>query len=148
MLRRFWTTSNFYSVLNMLWIFSDGKKLCQDCMVNIQNNRWPGESLEYVTILIKIEHSVNMMVVGMITNDRDIMSLFIFTHGFTLNIWGLHQVSGGSSATLGVVAQGGGVAGRSYAWKQDSKPCDTNRRTQLWLSENFLDHINPKNQAT
>ena len=33
--------------------------------------------------------------------------------------------------------------GRLYVWQQDSAPCHTSRKTQAWLSENFVDHIGP-----
>ena len=85
-------------------------------------------------ILMKTKYPVHIMVFGVVSRNRDIMSLFIFPHGLRLNIKCLEEVM------LPYIERV--AAGRPV--RLAVRLCHTtNRRTLCWLLENFCGHITP-----
>ena len=71
--------------LNMLWFFSDENNICQDQVLNTQNNCWLALSPHGVLTVMKTKHPIHIMMFGMVTSDSDVMPPFIFPHHFRLN---------------------------------------------------------------
>ena len=83
---------------------------------------------------MKSKHLVHIKLFGVVTIDGNVMFLFIFSHGFTLNteayIKWLGQVVLSWSERV--------ATERRYIWQQDF-----DRRIQFWLSEKFCENITP-----
>ena len=124
---------------NMLWFFSDEKNFCQDQKINSQNNRWLAVSPKDVPRVMQTKFPATIMVFGVVSSEGDVMPPHFFADGLRLNTEGYIQVlSEVVKPWIDRVARG-----RPYVWQQDSAPCHTSRKTQAWLSENFVDHTGP-----
>ena len=122
---------------NMIWFFSDEKNFCQDQAVNNQNNCWLAVCSEDVPKVMQTKFPATVMVFGVILSH--IMPPYIFQKGLKVNtveylkVLEMHILPG-----ICKVANG-----RPYVWQQDLTPCHTQRKTQLWLSNNFIDFVSP-----
>ena len=65
---------------NILCFFSDEKNVCQDQMVNPQDNCWLALSPQDVQIVMKSKYPVNIMMFGVVTSNSDVMPPIIFPH--------------------------------------------------------------------
>ena len=80
-----------------------------------------------------------VMVFGVVSSEGHIMLPYIFQKGLKVNtveylkVLEMHILS-----WICKVADG-----RPYVWQQDSAPCNTLRKMQLWLSNNFVDFVLP-----
>ena len=124
---------------NMLWFFSDEKNFCQDQKHNSQNNRWIACNQSKVQIVSQTKFPQTIMVFGVISSEGDVMPPHVFEQGLRLNTDGYIDL-----LTNVVKPWILGVArGRPFVWQQDSAPCHTSRRSQMWLSNNFFDYTSP-----
>ena len=57
----------------MLRFFSDEKIFIQDIKPNQQNNRWLSASPEEVPIVMHLKYPVHVIVLGVVSSNRDIM---------------------------------------------------------------------------
>ena len=71
--------------LNILCFFSDEKNVCQDQIVNSQNNCWLALSPQDIPKVMKSKYPVQIMMFGVVTSNSDVMPPIIFPHGLTLN---------------------------------------------------------------
>ena len=123
----------------MIWFFSDKKNFCQDQAVNNQNNHWLAVCSEDVPKVMQTKFPATVMVFGVVSSEGHIMPLYIFQKGLKVNMVEYLKV-----LEMHVLPWIRKVAdGRPYVWQQDSAPCHTSRKTQLWLSNNFVDFVSP-----
>ena len=79
------------------------------------------------------------MVFGVVSSEGHVMLPYIFQKGLKVNMVEYHKV-----LEMHILPWIHKVAdGRPYVWQQDSAPCHTSRKTQLWLSNNFIDFVLP-----
>ena len=123
----------------MIWFFSDKKNFCQDQVVSNQNNRWLAVCSEDVAKVMQTKFPATVMVLGVVLSEGHIMPLYIFQKGLKVNTMEYLKV-----LEMHVLPWIRKVAnGRPYVWQQDLAPCHTLRKTQLWLSNNFVDFVLP-----
>ena len=87
--------------------------------------------------LIKSKYPVDIRVFGVVTSDGDVMPLFIFSHSLTLNMEACIKCL--EELVLPWIEKV--VAARHYIKQPDSTLCQTCRRIEFWLWENFCDYI-------
>jgi hypothetical protein len=58
---------------NILIFYSDEKNFNQDQKVNSQNNRWLCQDPKEVPIIMKIKFPAHVMVLGVVSNEGDVM---------------------------------------------------------------------------
>ena len=100
-------------------------------MGNSKKNFWLALSLKDMPILMKTKHPVYIMVFGVVTWE-EVVRPFIFSYGIRRNM---------ETYILYMDREGG--CWKIIVWQQESVPCNTSRRTQCWLWENFCNHISP-----
>jgi hypothetical protein len=118
---------------NQLVFFSDEKNFTQDQKVNRRNNRWLCSDPSEVPIVMATKFPAAVMVLGVISNEGDVMPPHIFPRGLKVNTdeylavmkevvkpW-MDQVAGG----------------RHYVFQQDGAPAHNSGLTQQWLKENL-----------
>ena len=123
----------------MIWFFSDKKNFCQDQAVNNQNNCWLAVCSEDVPKVMQTKFPATVMVFGVVLSEGHIMLLYIFQKGLKVNTVEYLKVL--EMHILPWIHKVADV--RPYVWQQDSVPCHTLRKTQLWLSNNFVDFVSP-----
>ena len=118
-----------------LIFFSDEKNFTQDQKVNKQNDRWLCEVPEEVPIVMSTKFPAAVMVLGVVSNEGDIMPPHFFERGLRVNAevyidvmrdvvkpW-MDEVAGG----------------RPYVFQQDGAPAHSAQVTQTWLASNLPD---------
>ena len=104
-----------------------------------QNNRWLAASPKDVPRVMQTKFLATIMVFGVVSSEGDVMPPHFFAEGLRLDTNGYIRVL--SEVVRPWIDQA--AAGRPFVWQQDSAPCHTSRKTQAWLSENFVDHTGP-----
>ena len=123
----------------MIWFFSDKKNFCQDQVVNSENNCWLAVCSKDVPKIMQTKFPATVMVFGVVSSEGHVMPLYIFPKGLMVNtVEYLKVLEMHLLLWICKVA-----AGRPYVQQQDSAPCHTSRKMQLWLSDNFVDFSPP-----
>ena len=123
----------------MVWFFSDEKNFCQDQVVNSQNNSWLAVCSKDVPKVMQTKFPAIVMVFGVVLSEGHIMPPYIFLKGLMVNtVEYLKVLEMQLLLWIRKVA-----TGRPYVWQQDSAPCHTSRKMQLWLSNNFVNFFPP-----
>ena len=123
----------------MLRFFSDEKNFVQDMKNNRQNDRWLAESPDEVPVVMHSKYPAHVMVLGVISNEGDIMEPVFIPDGLRLNAKeyvGLLEQH--VKPWMDTVANG-----RPYVFQQDSAPAHKARTTQAWLFANVPYHWSP-----
>lgn len=112
-----------------LRFFSDEKNFTQEQKINKQNHRYLTDDPDEVPVVVKIKFPINIMVLGVISSEGDIMPPYFFEKGLRVNsdeyIKVLRDV---------VVPWMNQVAsGRPYVFQQDSAPAHASKKTLSWL---------------
>ena len=117
---------------NRLIFFSDEKNFTQDQKVNRRNNRWLCTSIDQVPIVMSTKFPATVMVLGVVSNEGDVMPPYFFPKGLKINMEELIKV------LRDVVKPWmDRVAGdRHYIFQQDGAPAHNGGRTQDWCKEN------------
>ena len=115
---------------NILIFFSDEKNFQQDQVVNSRNNRWLCDDPEEVPIVMKTKFPATVMVLGVVSNEGDVMPPHVFPHGLRVNTEAYLDVM----VTVVKPWMDGVAAGRPYIWQQDGAPAHNSNRTQEWCS--------------
>ena len=122
---------------NMLWFFSDEKNFSQDQAHNRQNHQWIAMWPNDVPRVIKTKFPNVVMIFGVISSDRDVISPHIFETGLSINTEIYLQVM--ETVVLPWIEQ---VAQDTpWIWQHDSAPCHVFKHSLAWLEEhcyNFL----------
>ena len=84
-------------------------------MVESQNNSWLTLPLQDEAIVIETKHPVYVMIFGVVSSNGNIIPLFIFQHGLSLN----------TEAYLKIMEE--------LVWQQEYEPCHTSWRNLCWL---------------
>jgi hypothetical protein len=118
---------------NQLIFFSDEKNFSQDQKVNRKNNRWLCADITEVPIVMATKFPATVMVLGVVSNEGDVMPPHFFAKGLKINaeeyIKVLRDV---------VKPWMDGVAnGRHYVFQQDGAPAHNAKRTQDWCAANL-----------
>ena len=92
-----------------------------------------------VSILIKTKYPVYILEFGVVISELNVKPEFIFPLGLQLNEEAYIKCRE-ELVLLWIVRV---ASRRPYIRQQASMPCQTSRRTQCWLWENFYDHITP-----
>ena len=125
---------------NQLIFFSDEKNFCQDQKVNVRNDRWLCSDPEEVPIVMSTKFPATVMVLGVISNEGDVMPPFFFEAGLRVNAEA--YISAMDSHVKPWIES---IAGdRHYVFQQDGAPAHNANKTQQWLKEN-LKEFWPKN---
>ena len=131
---------------DMIWFFSDEKNFCQDQIHNSQNHRWIAKSpfsvkkgtkkvkklaRKDIPKVQKTKFPATVMVLGVVSNEGDVMPPYVFPAGLKINtavyIDVLEKV---------VVPWCKQVAGeRPWVWQRDSAPAHMSKSTQAWLKD-------------
>ena len=118
---------------NMLIFFSDEKNFTQDQKVNRKNNRWLCSNPKEVPIVMATKFPATVMVLGVVSNEGDVMPPHFFPKGLKINtdeyIKVLEEVV---KPWMDSVA-----GGRHYVFQQDGAPAHTSLRTQEWCRKNL-----------
>ena len=124
---------------NMLWFFSNEKNFDLDQKVNRRNDRWLCSDPQEVPTAMHTKFPSNVMVLGVISNERHVMPPHFFEQGHRVNAAAYIDIL--ASVVLPWIES---VAqGRPYVFQQDSAPAHTAHTTQEWLSDHFHDHVTP-----
>lgn len=120
---------------NPLIFFSDEKNFQQDQVVNKRNNRWLCMDVNEVPIIMKTKFPTAVMVMGVVSNEGDIMPPHFFLRGSRLNadayLEVLRQI---------VVPWMKQVAnGRYFIFQQDGAPAHNSKKVQEFLHNNVPD---------
>jgi DNA-binding Lrp family transcriptional regulator len=118
-----------------LVFFSDEKNFSQDQKVNKKNNRWLCADIREVPVVMSTKFPTTVMVLGVVSNEDDVMPPHFFPRGLKINteeyIRVLREV---------VKPWMDGIAnGRHYVFQQDGAPAHTSKATQDWCRENLPD---------
>jgi hypothetical protein len=73
------------TVPNQLIFFSDEKNFTQDQKVNRRNNRWLCSDPTDVPIVMSTKFPATVMVLGVVSNEGDVMPPHIFPKGLRVN---------------------------------------------------------------
>ena len=110
-------------------------------MLNALNNLWLELYPPDIPIWMKTQHSVLIMMSGVVTSDGDVIPPYIFPRSLRLNAEAYTKCLEYVVPTWIERV----VIGRPYVWQQDFASRHTSRRTQCWLWEKFCNHITPNN---
>jgi len=112
-----------------LIFFSDEKNFSQDQKVNWKNNRWLCSDAEEVPIVMSTKFPATVMVLGVISNEGDVMPPFFFQKGERVNAACYINVL----RTVVEPWMRQVAAGRHFVFQQDGAPAHTANTTQDWL---------------
>jgi hypothetical protein len=105
------------SVSNQLIFFSDEKNFTQDQKVNRKNNCWLCSDPTEVSIVMSTKFPANVMVLGVVSNEGDVMPPHIFAKGLKVNTEEyLKVMEDVVKSWMDQVA-----AGRHYIFQQDGR---------------------------
>ena len=125
---------------NQLIFFSDEKNFCQDQKVNKRNDRFLCSDAEEVPVVMSTKFPATVMVLGVISNEGDVMPPFFFEEGLRVNADAyIHVMDTVVKPWMESVA-----GNRHYVFQQDGAPAHNANRTQAWLEENVKEFW-PKN---
>jgi hypothetical protein len=118
---------------NQLIFFSDEKNFSQDQKVNKKNNRWLCANISEVPVVMATKFPATVMVLGVVSNEGDVMLPDIFAKGLKINTEEYIKVLiEGVKPWMDKVA-----AGRHYVFQQDGAPAHNSKATQDWCRENL-----------
>ena len=117
----------------ILIFYSDEKNFNQDQKVNSQNNRWLCEDPEEVPIVMKTKFPAQVMVLGVVSNEGDVMPPHVFAQGLKINT----EVYIDVLSNVVKPWMDGVARGRPYVWQQDGAPAHNANRTQDWCRANL-----------
>lgn len=118
-----------------LIFFSDEKNFQQDQVVNKQNNRWLCKNINEVPIIMKTKFPAAIMVMGVVSNEGDIMAPHFFSKGLRLNSDTYLEVL--KDIVVPWMKQ---VANERYfIFQQDGAPAHNAKKVQEFLSTNIPD---------
>ena len=69
----------------MIWFFSEEKNFVQDQKVNRKNNRWLCKGPDEVRTTMHTKFPASVMVLGVVSNEGDVMPPHFFTEGLRVN---------------------------------------------------------------
>jgi hypothetical protein len=109
-----------------LIFFSEENNFSQDQKVNKKNNRWLCADISKVPIVMATKFAATVMVLGMVSNEGDVMPPHIFAKGLKINTEEYVKV------LKEVVKQWMDcmAAGRHYVFQQDGAPAHNSKTTQ------------------
>ena len=124
------------AVPNPLIFFSDEKNFDQDQKVNSQNDRWLCRDPEEVPIVMCSKFPATVMVLGVMSNEGDVMPPHFFKKGESVT----SEVYINIMRTV-VKPWMDQIAGdRHYVFQQDGAPAHTANKTQEWLAGNLPEY--------
>ena len=128
-----------HETAGMLRFFSDEKNFTQQQKINKRNQRYLTDDPMEVPVVMTVKFPVNVMVLGVISSDGDVMPPHIFEKGLRVNtdVY-LDVMENVVKPWMDRVA-----AGRPYVFQQDSAPAHASKKTQAWLLENVPAHWSP-----
>jgi hypothetical protein len=116
-----------------LIFFSDEKNFSQDQKVNRKNNRWLCADISEVPIVMATKFPATVMVLGVVSNEGDVMPPHFFQKGLKINAQEYLKVM-----EEVVKPWMDGVAnGRHYVFQQDGAPAHNAKVTQDWCQANL-----------
>ena len=121
------------SAKDKIRIFSDEKLFITDQKTNRRNDRFIGDSIEEVPVVMRSKHPAGVMVLGAVSSEGHVMPPHFFGPGemVTADVY---------TRTLETKVKPWieSVTGDSpYVFQQDSAPAHTARRTQEWCQGNL-----------
>ena len=122
-----------------LRFFSDEKIFTQQQKVNRRNDRYLTDDAEEVPVVMSVKFPANVMVLGVVSSEGDVMPPHIFEKGIRVN----------SEVYIDVLKKvvkpwmDRVAGGRPYVFQQDSAPSHASKMTQAWLLENIHHHWSP-----
>lgn len=118
---------------NQLIFFSDEKNFSQDQMVNRRNDRWLCSDSDDVPVVMSTKFPASVMVLGVISNEGDVMPPFFFEGGLRVNADAyIHVMDTVVKPWIETIA-----GDRHYVFQQDGAPAHTANKTQAWLKKNL-----------
>ena len=118
-----------------LIFFSDEKNFIIDQKVNRQNDRWLCDDPKKVPVVMSSKFPASVMVLGVMSNEGDIMPPHFFETGLRVNAETYIDV------LRDVVKpwMDGVAGGHPYVFQQDGAPAHNAAITQTWLANNLPD---------
>lgn len=116
-----------------LIFFSDEKNFTQDQKCNSRNNRWLASDPSEVPVVSKTKFPQTVMVLGVVSNEGDVMPPFFFEKGLKVNAQVYVDVLRDHvKPWMDTIAKG-----RKYTFQQDGAPAHTAKLTQDWCEANL-----------
>lgn len=115
-----------------LIFFSDEKVFNQDQKINSRNNRWLCQEISEVPIVMQTKFPASVMVLGVVSNEGDVMPPHFFDKGARINA----ALYINTLETVVKPWMDGVARGRPYVFQQDGAPAHTASSTQQWLAAN------------
>ena len=103
------------------------------------NHRYLTDDPMEVPVIMTVKFPVNVMVLGVVSSEGDVMPPHMFEKGLKVNtdVY-LDVMQNIVKPWMDRVANG-----RDYVFQQDSAPAHASKRTQAWLLENVPAHWSP-----
>ena len=116
----------------MLIFFSDEKIFSVSQKLNHQNDRWLASETSEVPVVQRTKYPASCHVLGVISNEGDVMPPHFFEPGERINpqVY-LHVLRTVVKPWMEAVS-----AGRPYIFQQDGAPAHRSDVVQIWLQEN------------
>ncbi len=116
-----------------LIFYSDEKNFQQDQAHNKRNDRWIATERAEVPGIARTKFPAQVMVLGVISNEGDVMPPYFFEQGLKVNtdVY-LNVLNTVVKPWMETIA-----GGRAYTWQQDGAPAHTSARAQDWCAQNF-----------
>lgn len=121
------------STNNQLVFFSDEKTFHQDQKVNSRNDRWLCKEISEVPIVMHTKFPATVMVLGVVSNEGDVMPPHFFEKGLKVNAAVYIDVM----STVVKPWMDRVAGGRPYVFQQDGAPAHNANITQEWLADNL-----------
>jgi hypothetical protein len=116
-----------------LIFFSDEKNFSQDQKINRKNNRWLCADVSEVPIVMSTKFPATVMVLGVVSNEGDVMPPHFFEKGLKINAQEyLKVMQDVVKPWMDTVANG-----RHYVFQQDGAPAHNAKVTQEWCEANL-----------
>ncbi len=116
-----------------LVFFSDEKNFFQDRVVNRHDDRWICAESSELPVVMRAKYPSHLMMLGVVSNEEDVMAPHIFESGFRLSAQDYLDVMC-TDILLWIKCVAGG---RPYTFQQDGAPAHTAKVTQDWCKANF-----------
>ena len=114
-------------------IFSDEKFFTTDQKANRRNDRYIGDTIDKVPVVMRSKHPVGVMVLGAVSSEGHVMPPHFFQPGemVTSDVY-INALETKVKPWIETV-----TSGSPYVFQQDSAPAHTAVRTQKWCQENL-----------
>ena len=121
----------------VIWFFLDEKNFDEAQKINRSNDRWLCSDLSEVPKAMCTKFPSSIMVLGVVSNERNVMSSYFIPLGFRINAAAYIELL----ETIVKSWINSVCNGRLYIFQQDLAPSHKAQRMQEWIADNPYNHI-------